>query len=171
MINKNVENAINEQIKKEEYSSRLYLQMATWCEVNGFSGAAKFLYAQTEEERMHMLKFVHYLSDRGGQSIMQQIDKPPFEFKSLTDIFEQVFAHEQFITASINEVYEVTLNERDYTSGSFLQWFITEQIEEESTMSTILDKIHLVGNDKAGYFHIDKELESMAAARPDVPIE
>lgn len=166
MIKKNVEKAVNEQIKKEEFSSRLYLQMASWCEVNGFKGAADFLYAQAEEERLHMLKFVHYLNDRGGHAKMMSMEQPPFEFKNITDIFEQVMKHEEFITASINDVYEVTLNEKDYTSGSFLQWFINEQIEEESTMSNILDKIRLVGDDKAGYFHIDKELEAMAAARP-----
>lgn len=165
MISKNVENAINAQILKEEFSSRLYLQMASWCEVNGFSGAANFLYAQAEEEREHMLKFVHYLNDRSGYSLLKTIEKPAYEFKDIRDIFEQVMKHEQFITASINEVYEVTLNEKDYTSGTFLQWFINEQIEEESTMSTIIDKIHMVGNDKAGYFHIDKELEAMTVAR------
>ena len=165
MIKQNVEKAINEQIKKEEYSSRLYLQMASWCEVNGFKGAADFLYAQAEEERFHMLKFVHYLNDRGGHAKLMIIDQPPFEFKNISDIFEQVMKHEEFITDSINEVYEVTLSERDHTSGTFLQWFINEQIEEESTMSAILDKIKLVGDDKAGYFHIDKELEAMAAAR------
>ncbi len=166
MIKENVEKAINEQIKKEEYSSRLYLQMASWCEVNGFKGAGDFLYAQADEERLHMLKFVHYLNDRGGHAKMMQIEQPPYEFKNISDIFEQVMEHEIFITNSINDVYEVTLSERDHTSGTFLQWFINEQIEEESTMSTILDKIKLVGEDKAGYFHIDKELEAMAAARP-----
>ena len=171
MISKNVENAINEQILKEEYSSRIYLQMAIWCETNGLSGAANFLYAQAEEEREHMLKFVHYLNDRGGVSMLKPVDQPPHEFKDVKDVFDQVLAHEQYITKSINEVYEVTLNEKDYTSGNFLQWFINEQIEEESTMSTIVDKINLVGNDKAGYFHIDKELEAMAAARPETMTE
>lgn len=167
MISKNVEKAINAQILKEEYSSRLYLQMAIWCETNGLAGAANFLYAQAEEEREHMLKFVHYLNDRGGVSLLEDVEKPPYEFKNITDVFTQVMAHEEYITASINEVYEVTLNEKDYTSGNFMQWFINEQIEEESTMSTILDKINLVGDDKAGFFHIDKELEAMAAARPE----
>lgn len=167
MINKSVEKAINVQIKKEDYSSRLYLQMASWCEVNGLGGAANFLYAQAEEEREHMLKFVHYLNDRGGFALMMELEQPPYEFKNVVDIFEQVMKHEEYITDSINEVYEVTLNEKDYTTGSFLQWFINEQIEEESTMRGILDKIQLVGNDKAGYFHIDKELEAMAAARPE----
>jgi len=171
MIKANVEIAINEQIKKEEYSSRLYLQMATWCEVNGLGGAANFLYAQAEEERTHMLKFVHYLNDRGGHAKMMNLEQPPYEYKNISDIFEQVMKHEEFITESINEVYEVTLNEKDYTTGNFLQWFINEQIEEESTMRSILDKLQLVGNDKAGHFHIDKELEAMAAARPEAAAE
>jgi len=171
MIKANVEIAINEQIKKEEYSSRLYLQMATWCEVNGLGGAANFLYAQAEEERTHMLKFVHYLNDRGGHAKMMDLEQPPYEYKNISDIFEQVMKHEEFITESINEVYEVTLNEKDYTTGNFLQWFINEQIEEESTMRSILDKLQLVGNDKAGHFHIDKELEAMAAARPEAAAE
>lgn len=171
MIKANVEKAINEQIKKEEYSSRLYLQMATWCEVNGLGGAANFLYAQAEEEREHMLKFVHYLNDRGGHAYLMSLEQPPYEYKNISDIFDQVMKHEEFITESINEVYEVTLNEKDYTSGNFLQWFINEQIEEESTMRGILDKMQLVGDDKAGYFHIDKELEAMAAARPETAAE
>lgn len=167
MIKENIEKAINEQIKKEEYSSRLYLQMASWCEVNRLSGVANFLYAQADEERQHMLKFIHYLNDRGGHAKMLKIEQPPFDYKSVKNIFEQVLKHEQYITNSINEIYDVTLKEKDYTTGNFLQWFITEQIEEESTMSTILDKIHLVGDNSAANFYIDKELEAMATKRTE----
>jgi ferritin len=163
MTNKTVENAINEQIKREEHSARLYLQMASWCEVNGFPGAAAFLYKQTEEERMHMLKFVHYLNDRNGHAILQSLDQPETQYKSLTDLFEKVMKHEEYISASINELYGVTLTEKDYTSGSFLQWFITEQIEEESSMRAILDKIKLAGD--TNLYHIDKELSTLAAAK------
>ncbi len=167
MISKKLEEAINEQIKKEEHSSRLYLAMASWCETNGFPGAAAFLYEQSVEERDHMMKFVHYLNDRGGYSILSDLEKPTFEYKSLLDVFEQVLDHERYITASINELYSITLDEKDYTTGIFLQWFINEQIEEESTMSDILDKIRLIGDAKGGYFHMDKELNTMAAARPE----
>jgi ferritin len=163
MTNKTVENAINEQIKREEHSARLYLQMASWCEVNGFPGAAAFLYKQTEEERMHMLKFVHYLNDRNGHAILQSLDQPETQYKSLTDLFEKVMKHEEYISASINELYGVTLTEKDYTSGSFLQWFITEQIEEESSMRAILDQIKLAGD--TNLYHIDKELSTLAAAK------
>lgn len=166
MLNKKVEKAINEQIKKEEFSSRLYLSMAIWCEVNGFPGAASFLYRQSDEERMHQLKFVHYTNDRGGSAALMSLEEPEAEFNSLLEVFQKVMKHEQFITESINELYGITLEEKDYTTGNFLQWYINEQIEEESTMSTILDKISLVGNDKSGMFHIDKELEAMTAAAP-----
>lgn len=168
-MNKNVEAAINEQIRREEFSSRLYLSMAIWCEANGFPGAAAFLYRQTDEERMHQLKFVHYVNDRGGKAALMALDKPVADFTSLLDVFQQVMKHEEYITASINELYGVTLEQKDYTTGNFLQWYINEQIEEEKTMSTILDKIRLVGEDKAGMFHIDKELSAMAAAAAPVP--
>ncbi len=166
MLKKTVETAINEQIRREEYSSRLYLAMAIWCETNGFPGAAAFLYRQTEEERFHQLKFIHYVNDRGGKACLFALEQPESDYSSLLDIFKRVMVHEEFVSASINELYEVTLNEKDYTTGNFIQWFITEQIEEESTMKTILDKISLVGEDKAGMFHIDKELAAMTAAAP-----
>jgi len=164
MIKKTVESAINEQIKREEFSSRLYLSMAIWCETSGYPGAAAFLYRQSDEERMHQLKLVHFVNDRGGKAALMSLTAPETSFGSLKEVFEQVMEHERYITSSINDLYEVTLNEKDYTTGNFLQWYITEQIEEESTMSKILDKISLVGSDKAGMFHIDKELEAMSAA-------
>ncbi|MDD2963180.1 MAG: ferritin [Bacteroidales bacterium] len=166
MINKRVEAAVNEQIKREEHSSRLYLAMASWCEVSGFPGAAAFLYAQADEERMHMLKFVHYLNDRNGHALMAALDMPAPEYKSLHDVFEQVMKHEEYITASINELYGISFEEKDFTTANFLQWFINEQIEEESTMRGILDKLNLAGEGKSGgLFHIDKDLAGMAAAR------
>ena len=162
MINKNVETKLNEQAQKEEFSARLYLAMAIWCEVNGYPGAASFLYDHTDEERMHQMKIIHYINERGGKAALYELKAPKAEFNTLEDIFIQVLAHEEFVTNSINELYGLTVAEKDYTTGNFLQWYITEQVEEESTMRTILDKIKLVGKDKAGMFHIDKELEAMA---------
>jgi ferritin len=162
MISKKVDKAINDQIKKEEYSSRLYLSMASWCQKNGYQGAAAFLYKHSDEERMHQLKFVHYLNDRQGYSVLQQIEQPPSEFKSLHKLFEDVLKHEQYITASINELYHVSSTEKDYTTANFLQWYITEQLEEENLVNGILDKMALAGNDKSGLFLIDKELGGMA---------
>ncbi|MFK5856035.1 MAG: ferritin [Bacteroidota bacterium] len=164
MINLKVQFALNDQIKKEEYSSRLYLAMGIWCQQNGYPGAAKFLFSHAEEERTHMLKLVHYLNDRGGNAQLEVIDKPENNFDSLQGVFEEVMVHEKFITESINSLYEVTVHEKDYTTMNFLQWYITEQLEEENLFNTILDKIKLVGTDKAGMFHIDKELDGMAVA-------
>ena len=164
MIKLKVQSAINEQIKKEEYSSRLYLAMAIWCEATGYPGASKFLYEHADEERMHMMKLVHYVNDRGGKAQLMDIEQPTSEFDSLFDVFEKVMEHEEYITESINNLYEVAVTEKDYTTMNFLQWYITEQLEEESLFSTILDKIKLVGTDKAGMFHIDKELDGMAIA-------
>ncbi len=170
MITKKVEKAINEQILKEEYSSRLYLAMASWCEKNGYQGAAGFLYKHSDEERLHQLKFVHYLNDRGGYALLQDVKQPPIKYSSLLDIFKEILKHEQYITASINELYHVCVTEKDYTTSNFLQWFITEQIEEESIFKSILDKMELAGTDKSGLFHIDKELGGMAApAKPAAP--
>jgi len=166
MVTEKVEKAVIDQITKEEYSSRLYMAMASWCEKNGFQGAAAFLFKHSDEERVHQLKLVHYLNDRGGYSVLQDIQKPPFQFKSLLNLFKEVLKHEQYITESINKLYDVCVKEKDYTTANFLQWFITEQIEEESLVNNILDKMELAGNDKSGLFHIDKELNGMASAKP-----
>ena len=160
-MNSKVEAALNEQIQKEEYSSRLYLAMAIWCETNGYPGASTFLYEHANEERLHMMKLVHFINDRQGVAQLWDIKSPPQDYKSLLDIFTQIKEHEEYITESINKLYGVTVDERDYTTGNFLQWYITEQIEEESLFNTILDKIRLVAADKSGMFHIDKELDGM----------
>ena len=165
MITKNVEKAINEQIKREEHSSRIYLAMASWAERNGFPGAADWLYAQTEEERIHMLKLVHYLNDRGGTAVIPALEAPESKYKSLLDVFQHVLVHEEYISASINDLYAVFTKEKDYTSANYLQWYITEQIEEESTVRGILDQIKLAGGEKGGLFLMDKEFSSLATAK------
>jgi ferritin len=164
MISKKIEKAINEQILKEEYSSRLYLAMASWCESNGFPGAAEFLYEHSDEERMHQLKFVRFLNDRGGYAVLKPVQEPPSKYTSLLSMFKEILKHEQYITASINEIYDLCMKEKDYTTGNFLHWFIEEQIEEESLVNTVLDKMELAGTERAGLFHIDKELGGLHAA-------
>ncbi len=164
MIGKKIEEAILKQIQIEEQSSRIYMAMASWCEVNGFPGAAKFLFTHSDEERMHMIKFIKYLNDKGGYARLKDLDAPEYKFKSLLDVFEQILKHEEFVTASINKLFEIAFGEKDFTTSQFLQWYIEEQIEEESMFKGILDKFRLVGNQTGGLFHLDKELEAMAAA-------
>jgi ferritin len=165
MITKIVEKSINEQIKREEHSSRIYLSMASWAERNGFPGAANWLYVQTEEERIHMLKLVHYLNGRGGAAVIPALDAPEAKFKSLLDVFQQVLKHEEYISESINNLYAVCTKEKDFTTANYLQWYITEQIEEESTVRSILDQIKLAGTEKGGLFMMDKEFAAMATAK------
>ncbi len=163
MINNNIESILNKQIQKEELSSRLYLSMAMWCEANGFPGASEFLYGHAEEERLHQLKFIHYVNERGGKAQLLDQEQPSSEFSTLQNVFEQVLDHEEYITGHINHIFGLAIEEKDYTTSNFLQWFISEQLEEENLMRTILDKIKLVGDDKTGMFHIDKELGTMTA--------
>ena len=165
MVNKVVEKAINEQILKEEHSSRIYIAMASWCQVNGYQGAASWLYEQAEEERMHELKLIHYLDDRGGRAELSELKKLNFRFKELEDVFREVLKHEEFISASINDVYAVSLKQNDYSTANFMQWYITEQIEEESSVRSILDMIKLAGGEKGGLFMIDKELAARAGKK------
>ncbi len=164
MISKKLEAALNEQIKIEEHSSRIYLAMASWCEVNGFPGASKFLYEHTDEERMHMMKLVHFLNDRNGHAILHALEQPLLEYKSLEELFNKVLQHEQFVTKSINNLVDLCLQEKDHSTNNFLQWFVTEQMEEESLVQEIVDKIKLIGDAKAGYFYIDNYLSGLAAA-------
>ena len=165
MITKVVEKEIIEQIKREEESSRIYLAMASWCQVKGYPGAAGWLYAQVEEERLHQSKFIHYLNDRGGHALLSSLVKPPTSFKSLQDIYEQTLKHEEYISQSINDLYGLTVKEKDFSTGNFLQWFINEQIEEESTARTILDKLLMVGNERVGLYEIDRELGQRTALK------
>jgi ferritin len=162
MISKKVEKAIIHQIQLEEQSSRIYMAMASWSEVNGFSGAAKFLYYHSDEERIHMTKLIKYLNDKGGHATLQSLDTPDSSFKGLLDVFEKILKHEEFITESINKLFEIAFNEKDFTTSQFLQWYIEEQIEEESLFKGILDKFRLAGNQTGGLFHLDKELDMLA---------
>ena len=164
MISKNVEEALINQIQLEEQSSRIYMAMASWCEVNGFPGAARFLYTHSDEERTHMTKLIKYVNDKGGYATLQLLEQPDNDFKSLLDIFEKILKHEEFITESINTLYEVAFNQKDFTTSQFLQWYIEEQIEEESTFKGILDKFRLAGNQTGGLFHLDKELDALSVA-------
>ncbi|RLD60743.1 MAG: ferritin [Bacteroidetes bacterium] len=164
MISKKVVSALIKQIQLEEQSSRIYMAMASWCEINGFQGAANFLYNHSDEERTHMTKLIKYVNDKGGYSILQSLEMPENNFKNLLEVFEKILKHEEFITESINSLFEAAFNEKDFTTSQFLQWYIEEQIEEESMFKGILDKFRLAGNQTGGLFHLDKELDALAIA-------
>ena len=159
MLNKKIEDICNRQVEREGFSSSLYLAMASWAETNGFSGVAEWLYSQSNEERLHMLKFIKYINERGGNAIISALKKPEVEFNSVEVVFNEVLKHEEFITASINEIVSLTIDEKDFTTHSFLQWFVTEQIEEEASVRTIIDKVRLVG--KNNMYQFDKDIMSL----------
>ncbi|NLA49754.1 MAG: ferritin [Bacteroidales bacterium] len=156
MLKKKVEDICNRQIEREGYSSNLYLAMAVWAETKGFEGTAGWLYAQADEEREHMLKLIKFVNDRGGTAIVPAFEKPPVEFENVQSLFEEVLKHEEFITESINEMVELTIAEKDYTTHNFLQWYVAEQIEEESTAKGILDKLNMGG--KHNLYPFDRDL-------------
>ncbi len=155
-----VEKALNDQIKKEGQSSQFYLAMASWAETKGLSGTSGFMYKQSEEERFHMLKLVKFVNERGGRAIIPGFDTPPTEFETVLNVFELLLSHEITITESINDLVEVCLDEKDYPTHNFMQWYLTEQLEEEASARTILDKVKLIGEDKAGLYLFDRDLEN-----------
>lgn len=160
-MNKRIEDILNKQIKAEATSSQLYLAMASWAECQGINGTAEFLYAHSDEERQHMLKLVRFVNERGGNAEIPSIDLPQKEFETLSQIFSLLLEHEIKVTNMINEVVFVCLEEKDYSTHNFMQWFVAEQLEEEALARNILDKLNMIGNDKAGLYLFDRDLESM----------
>jgi len=163
MISKEMETALNEQIELEGYASFLYLSMATWCDSKGLSGCATFMHRQSEEERMHMLKIFHYMSEVDGIAVVPGIPKPPSTWASVQEMFKQVFGHEQKVTAAINHLVDISIKANDHTTQNFLQWYILEQREEEALIRDILDKINLIGDGPQSLYFIDKEIEAVNA--------
>jgi ferritin len=172
MLNKKVEKVLNEQIRVEAESSQIYLSMASWAEVKGLEGISNFMYKHSDEERMHMLKLVKYINERGGHAIISELKAPKTEFGTFQKMFKELYDHEQTVSESINELVHVTLEEKDYATHNFLQWYVAEQIEEEALARTILDTINLIGNDKGGLYLFDRDVQQITAdsAAKDQPI-
>ena len=161
-MNARVEAALNEQVLKESSSSQYYLAMASWSENQGLNGTAQFLYGQSDEERFHMLKLVRFINERGGKAIIPFINQPPVEYNGLESVFESLLRHEIAVTESINNLVDICLQEKDYTTHNFVQWYVAEQLEEEAQARTILDKLKLIGGDKGGMYMIDRDLDNSA---------
>jgi len=156
---------LNGQLNKEFYSSNLYLQMSAWCENKGLEGSAAFLKTHAAEEMTHMEKFFTYILELGDLATIGQLEAPPTEYKSLKDMMDKILKHEKYITKSIHDLTDAAWEEKDHATYNFLQWFVSEQHEEEALFNSILDKLELVGSDnKQGLFFIDRELGQMATA-------
>ena len=159
MLTKKVEELCNRQIEREGYSSNLYLAMASWAETKGMSGIAAWLYAQAEEERAHMLKFFRYVNERNGSAIVPEFRKPPVKYKGIPEMFDEVLKHEKFISASINEVLEAAIADKDHATANWIQWFVKEQVEEESSAQQIIDKLNLAG--QHGVYFLDRDIMNL----------
>ena len=158
MFSKAVQDAMNEQIKNELYSAYLYLAMAAHFEAADFAGFARWMRAQAGEEQEHAMKFFDFISERGGRVVLQTIDAPPADFGSHLSVFEQTLAHEQSVTGMINTLYALALEENDYASQVFLQWYIKEQVEEEASAAHILAQLKLVDGKAQGLLMLDSVL-------------
>jgi ferritin len=165
-MNTTVLNAINEQINSEFEASYTYLAMASFCEQQRFLGAAKWLRGQSDEERMHALKLFDFALARDGSVDLKTIDKPKASFESLAEVFEQALAHEKLVTQQINALYELCFKEKAFAEMTELQWFLTEQVEEEKTAREIVAKFRLVKNDPAAILDLDRELASRPTGTP-----
>jgi ferritin len=166
MLNKRMVKALNEQINNELYSAYLYLSMSAHSTFIGLKGFANWFMVQYQEEMIHAMKIYDYINDQGGQVKLMAVAEPPAEFGSPLDMFEKTLKHEQFITKCINDLVDLAVKEKDHATNIFLQWFVTEQIEEEANDNDIISKLKLVGKEGNGLFMIDKELAARVFTPP-----
>lgn len=158
MLNKKTEAAFNEQMNAEMYSAYLYLSMGAYFASTGMAGFAGWMRVQAQEEMVHAMKFYDHVNERGGRVTLKAIDGPQTEWDSAVAAFEHVYEHEQKVTALINDLVNLAIDEKDHASRSFLQWFVDEQVEEEDSASSVLDRLKLIGDSGNGLFMMDREL-------------
>ncbi len=164
MLKPEMERALNEQLGAELYSSHLYLAMSAFCEASGMPGAAHWFRVQAEEERDHAMRFFHHVVDRGGRVVLGEIPAPPADFSSLLGAFEQALEQERQVSARIDRLVAMAAEQQDHAAAAFLQWFVTEQVEEEKQAADMVAALRAIGEDAGARFLLDREL---AARRPE----
>ncbi len=163
MLKENMEKALNEQINAELFSAYLYLSMSAYFESIDLAGFGNWMKLQAQEEAEHAMKIYDFVNQRGGRVILTAIEAPQSEWKSPLDAFEDVYSHEQKVTKMIHDLVDLALQEKDHASNNFLQWFVSEQVEEEDSAQTVLQKLKLIGDKGHGLFMIDRELGNRKA--------
>ncbi len=166
MIKEIIQDALNKQINAELYSSYLYLSMSAYFESINLKGCANWMRVQTQEELVHTMKFYDYLIERGGKVLLSSIESPPTEWPSPLAIFENAYQHEQKVTGLINELVDLAIAEKDHATNNFLQWFVSEQVEEEASADEVVQKIKLMGDARGGIFMLDRELAQRVFTPP-----
>src|SRR5688500_20331400 len=159
MLSKTMQAALNNQIRLEAESSHEYLAMASWCDIQpGFANIAEYFFTQSYEERMHMLKLIRFINERGGFALIPALEQPIVTQKGLRSLFESFLKHEIAVSTSINELVDLALSEKDYATHNFLQWYVNEQIEEERSARVLNDKLELIGDDRSGLYLFDRDI-------------
>lgn len=162
MLSKSMAEALNNQVKMEAQSSQAYLAMASWAEIQpGLPGVTSFFYRHSEEERLHMLKLIHFINERGGFAVVPSLEQPMLTFISIKKAFEELLKHELAVSASINDLVDLALQEKDFATHNFLQWYVMEQMEEEKLARDCNDKLEMIGDDRSGLYLFDRDLMSM----------
>jgi len=169
MLKPKIQDALNSQVNAELYSSYLYLSMSAYIDSQNLGGMANWMRIQAQEELAHAVKFFDFINERDGRVLLSQIEGPKTEWTSPLDVFEAVLAHEQKVTGLINDLVDLSLGEKDHASNIFLQWFVTEQVEEEATARTIVDKLKLIGDSPMPLYMLDRELGQRTLPSPTEP--
>jgi len=164
MLSEKLQNALNEQINKELYSAYLYLSMSAYCEAENLPGFADWMRVQAQEEVAHAMRFFDYVNARGGRVVLKAIEMPPPIWKSPLEMFQQVLEHERKVTGMINRLYELASKENDHATQIELQWFITEQVEEEESAGQVVEQLKRVFEQPMGLFMLDRQLGERGAA-------
>lgn len=158
MLSQSLQDALNEQVKNEFYSAHVYLSMASWFEAQALPGFAKWMRVQYQEELTHGLRIFDFINDRGGRALVYGFDTPPSDWKSPLNVFDNSYAHEQKVTAMINNLYALAVKENDYPTIVLLQWFINEQVEEEKNAKLIVDQLRMAGDNATALLLLDREM-------------
>ncbi len=166
MISEKMTQALNDQINAEIFSSYLYLSMSSYSAHVGLPGCANWFFIQAKEELTHVQRFYDYINSQGQRVILDAIEKPESEFTSALAMFEETLKHEQLVTSLVNKLVNIAREESDYATEIFLQWFVSEQVEEEENASDIIAKLKLAGDQGGGLFMIDKELGARVFTPP-----
>lgn len=160
MLSEKLHAALNDQMNFEFYSAHAYMAMAAYCTAEAYDGFANFFLVQAEEERFHAMKFYNFLSDMGYRATIQGFDNPENDFDSILNTFKTALSHEKEVTRRIYHLSDIALDEREHATMAFLKWFIDEQVEEEATFDTLIQKIKRIENDSNAIFMLDEQLAS-----------
>jgi ferritin len=166
MISHQIQDAFNDQLNAELYSAYMYLSMSAYFESMNLKGFANWMRTQAQEEMLHAMKFYSFINDRGGRVVLSAIESPPVKWDSPLSAFEDAYRHEQKVTGLINNLVDLAIEEKDHSAGAFLQWFVTEQVEEEASADAVVQKLKLAGGQGAALFMIDAELATRVFTMP-----